>query len=183
MKPDFQIVKPATKGREAEIALYYGCIEQIHLDEKHHHCLGCGGKDRFRWLGDDGGWICGQGGTPTGGDIFDLLCHVHGWSKSQSLKAVADFLGISDTTPTPEQRKAMVARAQAAHAERLDKAIRHECLVLAIATGARVDAEILKRDRNFLKARPYWKPLKSNWRRERLAAKRLIKALGMRYGN
>lgn len=65
----------------------------------HTSCMGCGGKDRFRFMEgweNSGKWYCSGGGRPNSGDGFSLLMHVHGWSFSEALKAVADLLGLAE---------------------------------------------------------------------------------------
>lgn len=68
------------------------------LTKKHKPCPGCGGRDRFRYVGGERGeWFCGQGGVPTGGDGFNLLMHVHGWPFKEAARQVEQVLGISST--------------------------------------------------------------------------------------
>jgi len=93
---DFNTVKRHAAGRWPEIWRELG-ITDITANGKHGPCPGCGGRDRFRTVldeSDTGGWVCGQGGDPTGGDGFDLLQHVHGWTPGDALKAVAECVGL-----------------------------------------------------------------------------------------
>ncbi len=54
--------------------------------------------------GADGKWFCSQGGATTGGDGIDLLCHVFGWSKSEALHAVAEYLGVGEKSVKHHQK-------------------------------------------------------------------------------
>ena len=75
------------------------------LNGKHQACQGCGGKDRFRYVGgSDGKWFCSGGGFTTGGDGFELLCHVFGQSKSEALHAVAEYLGVGKKSVKHHQK-------------------------------------------------------------------------------
>ena len=71
------------------------------LTNRHGPCPGCGGKDRYRF--DDkegrGTFVCGGGGDSTNGDGFDLLMHVHGWTRQEAFHAVKEYLGLASTLP------------------------------------------------------------------------------------
>lgn len=76
-------------------------IADEHLRKGKRPCPGCGGTDRFRFINEDqrgdrvGLWVCNGGAAAnlTGGDGFDLLCHVHGYTRRDALHAVSDWLG------------------------------------------------------------------------------------------
>src|SRR5690554_6102687 len=110
----FESVKAAASGRWREILTGLG-IEAHYLTNKHGPCPGCGGADRFRFDDKDGngGFICGQGGDPLAGDGFELLGHVYGWDKSESLHQVAGYLGMDDRQPLSETERAELKRQQA----------------------------------------------------------------------
>ena len=179
----FADVKTAAQGRWPEIWATHG-LPDLPPPGQHSPCPGCGGRNRFRLVPDEvesGGWICGQGGNPTGGDGLDLLCHVHGWTKGEALQAVAAYLGIQSDS-SPEARRLARAAAQQARRETLEEALLHEVVILSIVIGNRVSGRKLAGDRKFREIRPDFKPLPpEHWQRERLAAKRVHDALEVMY--
>jgi len=178
---NFNIVKQASTGRWLEILPALG-ISGESLTGKHVPCPGCGGFDRFRFVGDENGkWFCGQGGDTTGGDGFDLIVHV-GMTKWEALKAVAAYLGIGSEGDPGVKHRYLEAQ-KFARAGKLDELIEHECHVLMQVTGNRYRDQRLINDKRFQKARPAWRAMPQDvWDREILAAQRLQKALGERYG-
>ncbi len=102
----FDQVSEAARGAWPGILTRLG-IDESFLKNRHGPCPGCGGKDRFRF--DDmegrGTWVCSQGGDQTAGDGFQLLEHVHGWSRAESFQAVAEVLGLTDGAPPLPPRK------------------------------------------------------------------------------
>lgn len=74
------------------------------LTNRHGPCPGCGGKDRYRFDNKDGRgtFVCGGGGNTLTGDGFDLLMHVHGWTRQEAFRAVAEYLGMLSTLPPRE---------------------------------------------------------------------------------
>jgi phage/plasmid primase-like uncharacterized protein len=156
------------------------------LTGKHIYCPGCTdrGKDKFRIVrGDrDGTWFCNQNGDTTGGDGFRLLQHI-GMTPAESFRFVAEYLGIADQPITQEQRRAIHKRKQAEEHDRIDRAIAFECHILWQTTSNRVMSRKLERDAKFRELRPEWAPYPVEvWPREIQAAKRLMRALGIRYG-
>jgi putative DNA primase/helicase len=102
MRVDAYAVRQAAEGRWPEILLRLQAIDGRHLHGRHAYCLGCGGKDRFRFdnRGGRGTWICSQGGgEPLAGDGFDLIQHVHGCGFSEALRRVGDTLGLIGGEP------------------------------------------------------------------------------------
>jgi phage/plasmid primase-like uncharacterized protein len=105
-KPDsnnqlsFIDVKRVAYGKWESIHRALGIQLKTISHTKHTACQGCGGKDRFRVMPDyanTGRWICGGGvGNTQVEDGFELLGHVFGWTPQQQLKAVADYLGLSN---------------------------------------------------------------------------------------
>ena len=94
------------RGRWPAILADLG-IEPTALRNNHGPCPGCGGRDRFRFDDKDGRgtFICGQGGDPIAGDGFDLLCHTHGWTKTEAFAAVRRWFGLEKSDlPKPRQR-------------------------------------------------------------------------------
>lgn len=102
---DFAEVKRAAAGRWLPIWTAAGIPPEI-LDGRHHPCHGCGGRDRFRIVTgkDDGFWICNGGGNRTAGDGFHLLQHALGMIPAESLRFVADYLGIAGAQITAADR-------------------------------------------------------------------------------
>lgn len=79
-------------------------IDGTFLSRRHGPCPGCGGRDRFRFDNKDGRgtFVCGRGGdVPLAGDGFELLRHVHGWSRPEALQQVARWLGMDGSRPAP----------------------------------------------------------------------------------
>ncbi len=76
-------------------------VNPRYLTGKHCPCPLCGGKDRFRYtdyLGN-GDYICNQCGN---GDGVDLLMKLNGYTFTDTVGVLADYLGIAtDTTKTP----------------------------------------------------------------------------------
>lgn len=88
-------------------------IDGALLRRQHGPCPGCGGRDRFRFDNKDGRgtFVCGRGGdVPLAGDGFELLRHVHGWSRPEALQQVARWLRLdhrpsqAPITPAPALR-------------------------------------------------------------------------------
>jgi phage/plasmid primase-like uncharacterized protein len=180
---DFKIVKTAARGRWPEILVALG-IPHGALTGKHSPCPGCGGRDRFRYLKDEhGGWICGQGGSPTGGDGFDLLVHVHGWSKRRVLETVADHFGIQPDT-NPQAREKARERVMQSKREDYEEALLHELDVLRLAVSRRVVDRRLATDRGYANVVPWFRPIPGDhWERETLAARRVRVLISKLYTN
>jgi putative DNA primase/helicase len=107
-------VKQLAQGRWYGILVALG-VPSESLTSRHKPCPACGGKDRFRFddLKGHGTFYCSGGGSPTWGDGFELLKHIHGWSASEAKERVADYLGgkpkkssmYSPSMPTAKQPK------------------------------------------------------------------------------
>ena len=170
---DLSAVKAASHGQWPTIWEALG-VCNLPTSGKHGPCPGCGGRDRFRLIQngtDDGRWICGQGGAPTGGDGFALLCHVHGWQPIEAFKAVAGHLGITDS---PEARKKAWEASKRRKEEKLELALVRELRVLLIVLENRVVDQQLSKAPRFRKAHPEWTPLPADaWQREIEAAARI----------
>lgn len=177
----FHSVHLAARGRWPEVWAAHG-VGHIPKPGKHGPCPGCGGKDRFRLFPENaehGSWICGQGGNPTGGDGFDLLCHVHGWSKGEALKAVAEYLGI---TATPKDRQRSREAARKAELLGLESELAHELRVLLIALNNHLTSRELAKNPRFMALNPEWRPLpEDHWEREQLAARRIVAGIHRLY--
>lgn len=108
------------------------------LNGRHQSCPGCGGVDRFRFIDKtgDGFFICTGGGERSAGDGFHLLEHVHGWSSSEALHFVADYLGLHGTEVTRADREVLRRR-------RILQALAHELEVLRLAVADRLAGKML----------------------------------------
>jgi len=95
---DCEQVKHAASGRWAQIICDIGGISDDYLTTQHVACPKCGGTKPFRVFNDfaqTGGCVCSRCGNF--GDGFATIQ----WSQSitfeESLKRVADYLGISES--------------------------------------------------------------------------------------
>lgn len=108
MNIDADKIKSAATGRWREILSCAG-VDHSVMDGKHHPCPLCGGTDRFRF--DDkegrGTWFCNQCGgsdhSGGAGDGLELAHRLNGGSFPDTLKMVAQIIGV--TTDTPSQKK------------------------------------------------------------------------------
>ena len=179
---DFRTVKQIAHGRWSAILVTIG-IPADALTGKHGPCPACGGKDRFRFTDKDGdgGFICGGGGQPIGGDGFRLLQHLLSMSPREALKTVADVLGL-ESASTPEVRKKLREAKRKQEIVLLEQGLVHELHVLQQYVSARVVSRELKTDAAFRRTRPEWTPSSEEpWQRELLAVKRIQRMLGVRY--
>lgn len=181
---DFQSCKAAARGGWPAIwsALGVGDLPRMG---RHGPCPGCGGRDRFRLLPEDednGGWICGQGGDPTGGDGFALLVHAGiARTPGEALRLVAAHLGL-DAKASPQARQKAREAARRRDRERLEIALVNELRVLLIVLDNRISDREIERNPRFREARPEWRPLPAeHWERETLAAQRITALLGKLY--
>ena len=157
----FAEVKEAAAGLWPGIAIAAGMAPEV-LDGRHHPCPGCGGKDRFRFIDNkgDGFFICNGGGDRMAGDGFQLLQHVIGLSPSESLRFVADYIGMRGQENSPEDRAKY-------HQRRILEAMGLELDVLRIAVADRLAGKTLSDvDR----------------KRERLASERVRRGLEALHG-
>ena len=112
----FPEARTAAAGRWEGIHRALGIQLATTSHTKHTPCPGCGGKDRFRLdatYQDTGRWICGGGGDTQAGDGFSLLGHVFGWTPLEQLKAVADYLGLSQMDNKERDKIRAIAEKQA----------------------------------------------------------------------
>lgn len=95
---DIDNLKSECSGR------WLGVYEHFCIDVgtgKHGPCPACGGKDRFRVM-PDGGHICNQCG---GGDAFSLIQKVTGMSFPETIKKVAEIVGVVQMDNIKEKPK------------------------------------------------------------------------------
>jgi hypothetical protein len=178
--PTFSEVHEVAHGRWPEILATLG-IPAESLTGRHGPCPGCGGTDRFRFDDRDGrgSWICGGGGNLRAGDGFSLLSHVCGMNDVQSIKVVADYLGIRGGF----QGSQRIEQIRATNgSEEDEQALWHELLIMVQYVQPRCVDRLLARDQKFRAARPEWRPMPdAPWQRELLAARRIKAALGVLY--
>ena len=131
--PDFSAIRTAAQGRWPEILTRLG-IDAAHLTNRHGPCPGCGGRDRFRFDDRDGRgtWYCSGGGEEQAGDGFQLLEHVFGWNRAESLQAVAEVLGLTEGVEPPPRRTA----PKPARDDRQAKRARAAALARQVLEGA-----------------------------------------------
>ena len=121
----FPEVRVAAAGRWEGIHRALGVNLATTSHQRHVSCPGCGGKDRFRVAPDyqqTGRFFCSGGGDLQSGDGFALIVHVNNWTLAESLRAVADFLGLTKATDFERQQIKRKAAEQAAKLEALAKA-------------------------------------------------------------
>ena len=138
--PRFSDVAQAATDRWPFVLTALG-VEEMFLRRRHGPCPGCGGRDRFRFDNRDGRgtFICGAGGnTPIAGDGFELLRHVHGWSRPEALKAVAGWLGMGRLVQVPAHRPP--ADNAKAEAKREAETQRNRARMMTLWSGARLIA-------------------------------------------
>lgn len=128
-------------------------IPAEYLTNKHGPCPGCGGKDRFRF--DDregrGGFVCGGGGDTLTGDGFDLLQHVHGWSRQEAFRAVSEYLGMQSSLPPRKAAQKPVEPARTASSQ------------ASTADYARQIWESVNRDDSIVAGHPYCQAKRITW--------------------
>lgn len=90
---NYKAVSMAASGRWVEILTHFG-IAARYLSKCHGPCPACGGKDRFRFdnKNDSGSFYCNQ--QCGAGDGFQLLQLIYGYSASDALHLVANYLGF-----------------------------------------------------------------------------------------
>ena len=88
-------VKNRASGQWTHILPALTGIDATLLDEKHHPCPKCGGKDRFRSIDTDAGALyCNQCFNERNGDGITAVMWLNEWSFPESLHAVAGYLNL-----------------------------------------------------------------------------------------
>ncbi len=159
-------MKPGTGWVEAGLCLFHDDKKAgsfyVHTETGASKCHSCGAYSR---------------------DIIDFAMAADGTDFPATIRNLAAEYGIADTEPTPAQREMIRKRQKAKQDVLLDQAIHHECHILMQTTGNRIASRQLERNQKFRVARMDWSPYPEDvWQREQLAAKRLNKALEVRYG-
>lgn len=104
---DVEAVRRAASGRWADILSGIGGIPRDRLTGAHGPCPKCGGKDRFRAHSDfsaTGGLLCGQCFSTRNGDGFAALQWLCGIPFSDSLRRVAEFVGVAPESKNGRSR-------------------------------------------------------------------------------
>lgn len=93
-------VNQYARGRWRDILSELGGIDSEFFDGKHHPCPHCGGTDRFRFTDRDGegSLLCNQCFKPGAGDGLAALEWLRGCKFAESLRLVADYLGVQPAT-------------------------------------------------------------------------------------
>ena len=112
----------------------------------HTPCPLCGGKDRFRfndWHGK-GRWICNHC-TPDGGDGFNLLQRLHGWSFAETAVQIRGVLGCGIKQPPTRSTKSPQKFDAASDAKRTGYARHIWSKAEAVTQGDPVDRYLKRR--------------------------------------
>ena len=126
---DIAGVKLAACGRWREVLTAFG-FNGDELDGRHHPCPRCNGTDRFRAFNDvdeTGGVHCNQCHNENNGDGLAAVQWRNGWTFGETVKAVADHLGINGG-----ERKTLDIVTEVARVKRMP-------LESFLAFGAKVD--------------------------------------------
>ncbi len=92
---EIEVVRDAAATRWKEIIAHLANVDPTILDGKHHPCPKCGGTDRFRAFDDQsGGAICNKCFSAKNGDGFAVLQWLTGEDFGQSLKRIAEYIGV-----------------------------------------------------------------------------------------
>jgi putative DNA primase/helicase len=92
---DISELKAAAAGRELDILVDVAQLDREVLDGKHHPCPQCEGTDRFRLVDVEAGAVrCNACFATKCGDFIAAVGWAQGWTFPESIKAVAEYLGI-----------------------------------------------------------------------------------------
>ena len=110
-------VKDAARGQWTRIVPVLTGTDSSRLNGSHGSCPKCGGTDRFRSLSsfqDDGAVYCNQCFNERNGDGFSTIQWLTGWTFPQTVRAVAEHLGIQENgTDSPVQNNGNASSSQA----------------------------------------------------------------------
>lgn len=88
-------IKETAHRRILDILEHVAGIPAAYLDEKHHPCPKCDGKDRFRLINADAGAVfCNRCFNENNGDFIAAVQHYRNVSFSEALRLIANYLGI-----------------------------------------------------------------------------------------
>lgn len=99
MKLEASDVKQAAAGQWLSILADVAGISRDLLDGRHHGCPQCGGDDRFRLVDESAGSVlCNKCFAEANGDGLSAVQWMRGISFPESLRLVADYLGMATGT-------------------------------------------------------------------------------------
>lgn len=91
---DVAAIKQAAARRWPDILCRIGGLDSTLLDGKHHPCIKCGGKDRFRMLDSDTGALyCNQCFNTQNGDGIAAVMWLTGLTFQDALSRIAEEVG------------------------------------------------------------------------------------------
>ncbi len=108
----------AARGRWPEIWSQLAGVSEKHLvvsKTKESDCPNCGGSTRYRFDDEDGTgtWFCshcgGKDGRGGGGNGFDMLMRLQGWSFAEARQQVQRYLGLEQRPEPPIKGASMVS--------------------------------------------------------------------------
>ncbi len=122
--PEFRLIKLQARGRWLQIISALSSISPDILDSRKHPCPKCGGDNRFRAYDDfnqEGGLLCSHCHQPSAktADGFASLQWLNGWTFQESIRAVAEELGLTRASAAlPKPKIAPPINAKPAKADR-----------------------------------------------------------------
>ncbi|MGN6544177.1 MAG: primase-helicase zinc-binding domain-containing protein, partial [Aureliella sp.] len=99
--PDFASIKYQASGKWLQLIPALSSYGPELFDSRKHPCPKCGGNDRFRAFDDfnqEGGVVCSQCHSKNNRDGFSTIQWLNGWSFPDTVRAVAEQLGLVDST-------------------------------------------------------------------------------------
>ncbi len=96
--PSLAELKFSARGQWPGLITSLSSIDHSLLDGRKHPCPRCGGNDRFRAFDDfaqSGGVVCSQCHNSGNADGFSTLSWLNGWSFPESVRAIAEKLGVA----------------------------------------------------------------------------------------
>lgn len=100
---DVNAIKTAAESRWREVLEHVGHIPRELLNQKHHLCPLCGGKDRFRLMNESTGAVfCNKCFSKGNGDGIAAVMHYRGIGFSEACQAIAEHLGLAHGDAKPQ---------------------------------------------------------------------------------
>lgn len=114
---DKEEVRRAVRGDWSPVFAAICELDTRLLDGKHHPCPQCGGEDRFRCIDKEAGALyCNQCFRKENGDGFDAIEWLKKVDFTESLRLVAECLGVKPLNETKEAEKEKPAYKEIAEA-------------------------------------------------------------------
>lgn len=114
--PDFASIKYQASGKWLQLIPALSSYGPELFDSRKHPCPKCGGVDRFRAFDDfsqEGGVVCSQCHSKNNRDGFSTLQWLNGWSFPDTVRAVAEQLGLAAPRgPRPAPQATSFAQQQ-----------------------------------------------------------------------